>query len=473
MKVLFTHSYFLQFDPKQWALSKPYPPLGTIQAASYLRENNFEVDLFDVSFSSSPLEILPKLDSFAPSVLVIYDDGFNYLTKMCLTKMREAAFDMISEAKKRGIHVVVASSDSTDQYELYLSKGADEIILGEGEITLLALMNCLKNEGEVPTIEGIAYQTSNEIKKSPKRPIYTELDNLPIPAWDLINIKPYQEAWKKHGYFSVNLATTRGCPYKCNWCAKPIYGNRYNTRSPQHVVKEIQLMKSLFDFEHIWFGDDIFGLKPSWVQEFNQELKRQGVKISYKIQSRADLLLKDDTIENLRESGCDEVWIGAESGSQKILDAMDKGTTVEQIIESTQLMKKLGLKPCFFLQFGYLTETWEDIKLTLKLLFDQMPHDLGVSVSYPLPGTKFFDLVKAELSNKSHWEDSDELLLMYKSTYSPDFYKKLHRFIHKRFRQKQILTRIKKGDLSNLGRWIYFKIMSNVNYLQLLWLKRG
>jgi radical SAM superfamily enzyme YgiQ (UPF0313 family) len=473
MKVLFTHSYFTQFDNKQWELSKPYPPLGTIQAASYLRENNFEVDLFDVSFSSSPEEIFPKLDRFAPAVLVIYDDGFNYLTKMCLTKMREAAFEMIAAAKKRGIHVVVASSDSTDQYADYLQKGADEIILGEGEITLLALMNCLKNNEEIGVLEGIAHHTNNEIKKNPKRAIYTELDNLPIPAWDLIDIKPYQEAWKKHGYFSVNLATTRGCPYKCNWCAKPIYGNRYNSRSPQHVVKEIQYMKSLFDFEHIWFGDDIFGLKPSWVQEFNQELKRQGVKISYKIQSRADLLLKDDTIDNLRESGCDEVWIGAESGSQKILDAMDKGTTVEQIIESTQLMKKLGLKPCFFLQFGYLTETWEDIKLTLKLLFDQMPHDIGVSVSYPLPGTKFFDLVKAQLGNKSHWEDSDELLLMYKSTYSPNFYKKLHRFIHKRFRQKQILERLKKGDFQNLGRWIYFKLMSNVNYLQLLWLKRG
>lgn len=473
MKVLFTHSYFLNFDPKQLELSKPYPPLGTILAAAYLREHEFEVDLFDVCFSTDPQEIKPHFNRFEPQVLVIYDDGFNYLTKMCLTKMREAAFKMIGYAKERGIDVIVASSDSTDHYEEYLAAGADEIVLGEGEITLLELVNAKKEGKDTTEIAGIAFKKDGEVVKNPKRPILTELDSLPISAWDLIDIEPYKEAWKQHGYFSVNVATTRGCPYKCNWCAKPIYGNRYNSRSPQHVVAEIQYMKSLFSFDHIWFGDDIFGLKPSWVQEFNQELKRKGVTIKYKIQSRADLLLKDDTIENLVESGCDEVWIGAESGSQKILDAMDKGTTLEQIIESTRLMKKHGLKPCYFLQFGYLTESWADIKLTLNLLFNQMPYDLGVSVSYPLPGTKFFDLVKAQLGSKANWEDSDELLLMYKSTFSPAFYKKLHRFIHKRFRQKQIQAKMKSGNFKNFPRWIYFKIMSNINYVQLLWLKRN
>lgn len=471
MKVLFTHSYFLHFDAKQLEMSKPYPPLGTITAAAFLREKGFEVNLFDTFFSKDAAEIKGALDQYQPAILVIYDDGFNYLTKMCLTKMRDAAFKMSEIAKEAGCRVIVASSDSTDHYEDYLAHGADEIILGEAELTLLELLEKIRDNAETAQVQGIAYKTNEGIQKNPRRAILTDLDQLPLPAWDLINIKPYQKAWAQHGYFSVNLATTRGCPYKCNWCAKPIYGNRYNSRTPQHVVDEIKLMQSLFTFDHIWFGDDIFGLKPSWVQEFNAVLKTEKIKVPYKIQSRADLLLKDDTILNLFESGCDEVWIGTESGSQKILDAMDKGTTVEQIKEATLLMQKHGLKPCFFLQFGYLDEQWDDIKQTLGLLFEMMPHDIGVSVSYPLPGTKFFDIVKSQLSDKQNWEDSDELLLMYKSTYSPKFYKRLHRFIHKRFRQKQLENKLRKGALSHFPRWAYFKLTSTLIYGELLVMK--
>jgi anaerobic magnesium-protoporphyrin IX monomethyl ester cyclase len=152
---------------------------------------------------------------------------------------------------------------------------------------------------------------------------------------------------------------------------------------------------------------------------------------------------------------------------------MYKGTSLEQIKESTRLMQQGGIKPCYFLQFGYLTETWEDIKMTLNLLFEQMPYDIGVSVSYPLPGTKFFDIVKSQLNDKANWEDSDELLLMYKSTYSPEFYKRLHRYIHKRFRQKQAVAQMKKGNFKNFLKWGYFKMTSNLIYMQLLWLKRN
>jgi anaerobic magnesium-protoporphyrin IX monomethyl ester cyclase len=473
MKVLFTHSYFLQFDEKQVELSKPYPPLGTINAASYLRSKEYEVELFDTNFSKSAKEILPFLeDSNLPDILVIYDDGFNYLTKMCLTNMREAAFEMIKFAKGKNIPVIVSSSDSTDNYVEYLSKGADVVILGEAEATLLDVVNNLKNERPFNEVDGIAYKTEVKTIKTTPRKILTELDALPLPAWDLVDIKPYKKAWSKHGYFSINLATTRGCPYKCNWCAKPIYGQRYNSRSAKHVVSEIKLIQSLFSFDHIWFGDDIFGLKPEWVQNFNEELKVNNLSIRYKIQSRADLLLKDNTIKVLADSGCEEVWIGAESGSQKVLDDMDKGTLVSQIEESTQLMKNYGIKPCYFLQFGYLEETWEDIKKTLSLLFEQMPHDIGVSVSYPLPGTPFYDRVKSQLGTKSNWEDSDELLLMYKSTFSAKFYKKLHRFIHKRFRQKQAWSAIKNGNLSKFLHFGYFKLMSNSLFVQVLILKR-
>ena len=468
MKVLFTHSYFLRFDKKQWEQRKPYPPLATIQAASNLRKKGHVVSLFDANFEESSFKIKPYLKQ-NPDYLVIYDDGFNYLTKMCLTNMREAAYEMIGFAKAQGVKVFVSSSDSTDHFEEYLQKGADAVLLGEADDTLLELIESGENWNNC---KGIAFLKNGDFVKTPPRANLKDLSDLPLPAWDLVDIKQYKEAWSIHGYFSINLATTRGCPFKCNWCAKPIYGNRYNSRSPQHVVSEIKLIRSLFSFDHIWFCDDIFGLKPNWVQEFNAELKKEEIQIKYKIQSRADLLVKDDTIKSLAESGCDEVWIGAESGSQKVLDAMDKGTSILQIEEGTKLMKSYGIKPCFFLQFGYLGEEWEDIKSTETMLLTLMPHDIGVSVSYPLPGTKFYDEVKSQLNEKSNWSDSDELLMMYKATFSPEFYKKLHRYIHKAFRSRQSLAQLQKGKLKSIFRFGYFKVFSILHYFQVINLKR-
>ena len=438
VKVLFTHSYFLRFDPKQWDLQMPYPPLGTIYAAALLRENGHEVALFDSMFAHRAEDVLPHLDSFEPDALVIYDDGFNYLTKMCLTNMREAAFKMSQYAKERGCKVVCCSSDSTDHFEKYLAHGADVVIRGEGEMGLLELVSKWSNDlNDLENVFGIAYTSLGQVTETRKRPVLRDLDSLPPPAWDLIEIAPYHNAWKDKGYFSINMATTRGCPYKCNWCAKPIYGNRYNSHSPEGKADELAFLVKEFGVDHIWFGDDIFGLKPGWVQRFADAVEERGINVRFKIQSRADLLLKDDTIEALARAGCEEVWLGAESGSQKILDAMDKGITIDQIHESRRKLKKHGIRTAFFLQFGYLGETQDDIQATFKMLAETMPDDIGVSVSYPLPGTAFYDKVKADLSDKTNWTDSDELALMFRNNHSPEYYKRLHRYVHKYFRKLQ------------------------------------
>jgi radical SAM superfamily enzyme YgiQ (UPF0313 family) len=266
-----------------------------------------------------------------------------------------------------------------------------------------------------------------------------------MAAWDLVDMDRYRRTWKEHnGYFTLNVATTRGCPFKCNWCAKPIYGNRYNSRSAENVVKELVFLKQNFHYDYIWFCDDIFGLSPGWVEEFSQLVQKAKLQLKYKIQSRADLLVQENYIAALAGSGCDCVWMGAESGSQKILDAMDKGTTIEQIRSSNALLRKHGIRTAFFLQFGYPGETAEDIEKTIELLNECMPDDIGVSVSYPLPGTVFYENVKAELRQKQNWSDSDDLALMFRNTYSPDFYRQLHRFIHKHYRRKQGFESLKK-----------------------------
>jgi anaerobic magnesium-protoporphyrin IX monomethyl ester cyclase len=445
-KILFTHSYFLRFDSKQWKLQQPYPPLATIYAAAFVRNGGFSVSLFDTMFASAPEEILPAIEIHNPKYVVVYDDGFNYLTKMCLTNMREAAFRMIQIAKARGCKVIVSSSDATDHAAKYIQHGADFVIKGEGEITLLELLKALDNESlRFENITGLLYTLNGKIYSTGKREVLQNLDTLPIAGWDLINMDEYKRRWKKRkSYFSLNVSTTRGCPFHCNWCAKPIYGNRYNVHSPQRVINEIKFLIQNFGVHHFWMTDDIFGLKPGWIKEFADIIVKESLKFKFKIQSRVDLLLQENNIEALAKAGCETIWVGAESGSQKILDAMDKGTQLHQIYAATKLMKKHGIKPAFFLQFGYLDETYDDIKATINMVMDLMPDDIGVSVSYPLPGTKFYEKVFPEMHEKQNWTDSDDLSLMFKNTYPSPFYKTLQRYLHEKYRTKQGLFEMKQ-----------------------------
>lgn len=433
---------------------QPYPPLATAYAAAVLMRENYAVTFFDTLFAPSYKAIFPVVDAHKGSLFVIYDDGFNYLTKMCLVNMRNACFEMIKYAKSKGCTVIVSSSDATDHWQEYLQVGADYLLIGEAENTLIELSAALlaSDKSRIHQINGLAYLDNAIPTKTIPRAVMHDLDSLPFPAWQLLDIELYKKHWLgKNGYFSLNLTTTRGCPFKCNWCAKPIYGNRYNSRTAENVVEEIGYLMQQYSVNHFWFCDDIFGLKPGWIKQFSELVQSKNLKFKFKIQCRADLLLDEDSIVYLANAGCEEVWIGAESGSQRVLDAMDKGTTIEQIYTATKLMQQHGIKPCFFLQFGYLGETKADIELTKKMLFDLMPHDIGISVSYPLPGTKFYDLVKHDLKAKQNWNDSDELLMMYKSTYSAAYYKLLHKSVHRKFRLvqgKQSIRKLLSGKLN-------------------------
>ena len=261
-----------------------------------------------------------------------------------------------------------------------------------------------------------------------------DLDQLPRPAWDLVDVASYRTIWRRrHGYFSMNIATTRGCPYHCNWCAKPIYGQRYAARSPEQVVDEIAWLEATYRPDHLSMADDIFGLRPGWIEQFAAIVEARGSRVPYKCLLRADGVT-EAVARALASSGCRTAWIGAESGSQRILDAMEKGIRVEQIAEATRLLRGAGIEVAFFLQFGYPGETLVDIQRTLQMVQTCAPDDIGVSVSYPLPGTTFYERVKAQLGLKQNWVDSDDLAIMYRSTYPPEFYRALHRLVHAEFR---------------------------------------
>jgi anaerobic magnesium-protoporphyrin IX monomethyl ester cyclase len=430
-QILFGQSYYLRFDPKLWKAMQPYPPLGTLYAASWLRQHGYEVALFDAMLAESEEEWDIALEEHKPQYAIIYEDNFNYLSKMCLLRMRAAAFKMIEMAKSRGCIVILCGADVTDHHKEYLERGADYCIIGEGEETLLELLN-QRSAGKAA--ENVIGVTSRNAFHATRRPDITNLDKLPFPAWDLVDVEKYRSIWTKHhGYFSMNMVTTRGCPYHCNWCAKPIWGQRYNSRSPENVVAEMKWLKENFAPEHIWFADDILGLKPNWLEKFAALLQEAESVIPFKCLQRADLV-NEKTAAALAKAGCRTVWIGAESGSQKILDAMEKGDTVEDIYNAARLLHAHGIEVGFFLQFGYPGETWEDVQQTLKMVRECAPDDIGISVSYPLPGTKFFERVKLELGEKQNWVDSEDLAMLYRGPFPTEFYRLLHKRVHYEFR---------------------------------------
>ena len=446
--ILFTHSYILKFDSKEYKVMMPYVPLGTLYAAAHLRKQGFTSILFDSMLAESEKDIIPYIEKYKPKIVVIYDDDFNYLTKMCLSRMREAAFTIGRFARERGCTVIIHGSDAADHVKEYIDHGADYVIVGEGELTLSELIQNLlgSSKNGLENIMGLAYRKNSLIRENPRRDVVHDLDILDFPARDLVDVGKYRRLWKhRHGYFSMNIATTRGCPFHCNWCAKPIYGQVYHSRSPENVVEEMKMLKTDYHPDHLWFCDDIFGLKPGWVSKFADGVVRNNAQTPFKCLSRADLLLKENAIHHLARAGCQSVWIGAESGSQKILDAMEKGTTVEQIYKSTQLLRENDIRVGFFLQYGYPGETREDIELTLKMVKDCKPDEIGISVSYPLPGTKFYENVKQQLGEKQNWVDSQDLALMFSGEYTPDFYRALHKVTHKKFRIWQGMDILKNG----------------------------
>jgi radical SAM superfamily enzyme YgiQ (UPF0313 family) len=432
--VLLTHSYHLYFDRKQTRKMQPYPPLGTLYAAALLRSAGISVAVFDSMLNNPEEQFQAALDLHRPKIVAVYEDSFNFLSKMCLTRMRDAAYHILEASQRAGAIVLANGSDASDHASDFLQKGFRCVLLGEAEWTLLELVtHLLRNpDCDISHIAGLAFlhPDTGLPRRTSSRPLMRDVNILPEPARDLIDIRQYESAWKSaHGFFSLNLVSSRGCPYRCNWCAKPIYGDHFSVRSAESVAQEMHRLKYRYGAEHLWFADDIFGLKPKWVCELANEVESVDAAVPFKMQSRIDLM-SGDTVRALHRAGCAEIWMGVESGSQKILTTMDKGTRVDQVAVARESLRQEGIRACYFLQFGYPGENWQDIQQTIALVRDTRPDDIGVSVSYPLPGTRFFDRVRAQLGNKTNWSDSEDLSMMFQGAYTDEFYRALHDALH-------------------------------------------
>jgi len=458
--VLLTHSYHLYYDRKQAERQQPYPPLGTMYAAALVRKAGFSVAIFDTMIDDPDAGFEHALAQYRPRVLVVCEDSFNFLSKMCLSRMREVSFKMREQATKAGIPVLVHGSDSSDQVQTYLDHGFHAVLLGECEQSLVEMLDALLRDGQKANwnVPGLAYLNSNDGKLTytAVRPRSTDLDQYPFPARDMVSIDRYSAIWRTHhGRSSTNLVASRGCPFHCNWCAKPIYGNKFLLRSADSVAEEMQSLKHEYGVEHLWFADDIFALNRRWVKEFADAVEKREAAIPFKIQSRADLMTTE-TVAALKRAGCEEVWMGAESGSQAILNAMDKGLTVASIERARHRLGAADIRAAFFLQFGYPGETLSEIEETIALVRRCRPDDIGVSVSYPLPGTVFHQRVQEQLGEKRNWIDSQDLSVMFSAAYTDEFYRSLRNALHcevKQYRQSPGFEEL--GQLINLWRDVY------------------
>lgn len=426
MRVLLTHSNHVFYDEKQTQKMEPYPPLQTLSAAAVLREEGLEVAVCDVTLQAPEQALLRAIRAAAPCLVVVCEDDFNFLTKMCLSRNRELAFWTARLAADYGCRCAVHGSDATDRADDYLRAGFDYVLIGEVEETLRELAT----GKPIEQIASLAYWDGGRVRRNSPRTVRADLDTLPMPAWDLIDVNLYREAWRgRHGYFSLNMVSSRGCPFHCNWCAKPIWGNNYHARSARCVAQEMHYLKTQYAPDHIWFADDIFALSARWTTEFADAVFAVQAQIPFKMQSRCDLMTRD-AVADLKRAGCAYVWMGAESGSQRILDAMEKGIRVSAVYEARENLRRNGIRAGLFLQFGYPGETWDDIQATIRMVRELAPDDVGVSVTYPLPGTKLHQLVSSGLGQKTNWRESGDLSMMFKGTFSTDLYKALASAIH-------------------------------------------
>ena len=412
MRLLLTHAYFLQSDAKEQQIMKPYAPLGILYLSSHLRSKGFAVDLYDSTFGSRE-ELFRILNDGPPAVLGIYA---NLLT-------RGTVIEIIAEARLAGWRVIVGGPEPANYADEYLAAGADVIVAGEGEVAVEQLMASNFDPSAWAQIPGIIFRGADgkPVRTAATR-LIANLDAQPWPDRERIDIPRYMQAWRQHhGTASISVITARGCPYHCNWCSHSVYGHTHRRRSPGAVADEVEWLLGRYDPDMLWIADDVFTIHPGWLFQYAAELKGRGIRIPFECITRADRV-NERVAATLQELGCARVWIGSESGSQRILDAMQRGVSVEQVRRAVALCKENGIQTGMFLMWGYDGEDISDIEATIGHVRECRPDIFLTTVSYPIRGTPYFDKVASRLVKIQPWEKSTDREYRIQGRHSRRFY---------------------------------------------------
>lgn len=415
MSILLTHTYYLYEDAKEQAIMKPYAPLGLLYISAYLNDNAVENHLYDSTFYSKE-EQLNYIEEKQPTVVAIYT---NLMTKINVIEL----INLLKREGKYGFpKLILGGPDITYNCENYLNTGVDFLILGEGEQTTLELYNAIVNSQDYSSITGIAYLENGTVKKTPPRVKMKDLSELPLPNRAAIPIDKYLNTWKtNHGMSSMTVSTQRGCPYTCKWCSTAVYGQSYRRRPPHLVAAELKMLKNTYNPDSIWFVDDVFTVSHKWIKSFHEDVIKQDAIIPFECITRAERL-NDEILQLLKEAGCYRIWIGAESGSQKIIDAMDRRVDVNVVKEAIQKTNAIGMETGTFIMLGYPGEDEKDISETITYLKDANPTHFTITVAYPIKGTSLYNEIEDKITIQPNWETSTDRDIDFTRTYSRKFY---------------------------------------------------
>lgn len=443
MDLLLTHGYFLQDDAKEQAIMKPYVPLGILYLTSYLRSRNFDVEVFDTTFASRE-DLLKVLRTGEPAILGIYA---NLMTRGSVVRILQAA-------KEAGWKTVVGGPEPASYIDEYLAAGADVIVIGEGEITLEELVPVLKcgSLHQLRNVNGIAFRGDDgTVHRTPPRAQIPNIDGQPWPSRELVEIERYLKAWREHhGSGSVSLITARGCPYDCQWCSHAVYGRTHRRRKPSSVVDELEWILGRYNPDLIWMADDVFTIHHGWLTQYAAEMQRRGLRIPFECISRADRL-NPRIVALLAELGCFRIWIGSESGSQRILDAMHRGVSVGQVQSAVQLCKASGIQTGMFLMWGYEGEELADIEATIDHVKRSDPDVFLTTVAYPIRGTPYFEKVADRVTALKAWSEGSDRDFRIRGRHSRRFYQSVNELLRAEVEAERISGANAFGRASGLA----------------------
>jgi radical SAM superfamily enzyme YgiQ (UPF0313 family) len=425
MKVLLTHGYFLRDDDTEREVMMPYPPQGLLHIAAWLKEHGIPSEVFDTTFETREAWI-SRIKAETPDILGIY---VNLMTRVNIVAMIRQIRD---EPELKDVRIILGGPDTRHHAEKYLKTGADFCVIGEGEETTRQLIVCLQNGGTgLKGIKGLSFfNEDRETVFTGDPPLIEPLDKLPFPDFRLVPVDEYFTVWKMfHGYTSLTLSTMRGCPFSCQWCSKAVFGRTCRRRDARKVVEEIIKLEMLFAPDRYWFVDDVFTMHESWLSEFHDQLNLNNLTIRYECITRADRM-NDNIVRLLKDSGCYRIWIGAESGSQQLLDKMDRKVKVEKVQEMIRKASESGMEAGTFLMLGYPGEEEKDILETVRHLKAADPDLYTITLAYPIPGTGFYKEVRGTLVEPGNWGSYSDRDLSYEKTYSDRYYRHAIRYVH-------------------------------------------
>lgn len=420
--LLLTHGYFLEEDEKEREIMRPYPTLGLLYLSAFLRHRGFAVDLFDTTFARRE-ELLARFAAEPGGVVGIYT---NLMT-------RRPVLDLIAAARSHGWTVVLGGPESANYPEEYLARGAHVVVTGEGEETLAELLPALAARGphRLQGIAGTVFRDeAGAVVHNPERAQIPDLDALPWPDRERIDQQRYIDVWQHHhGSGSVNLITARGCPYKCRWCSHAVFGFSHRRRSVLDCADELEHIRDRWAPDQVWYADDVFTISHRWLFDYAAELKRRGLRLPFETISRADRMMREEVLATLADLGCQRIWIGSESGSRRILDAMERGVTPEQVQWATKAAQRHGIQVGMFLMWGYEGETLADMEETVEHVKKANPDVFFTTVAYPIKNTGYYHDAEDRVVAPKAWEDATDRDYLVRGRHSRAYYRQADRWL--------------------------------------------